>query len=319
MYGRPTASAFALGSTPPIVGCGNSTITIAQTSSGMTVSGVIPSDRTGVSSIEKQGERGEDVKTTRGVEVTISPKNPRGGTLPRFDQRSSVWAVPAAGLLLVMIASCGSGSSIPSSSHSAATTPTASATLSTPASPSPSSSTSGSCQPSTGASLTGSTATLSHTGYPFTFSYPASWTDNTGSVSVTVGPLLDTQTLTAVGLQPSSTVSFVQVADPSLMPALDVYQFALQSGDLSLDTFYQREQAMLSQQTATQIGQEGLSECVAGQPVEGLELTAVGGGAFQKNWFAVRNGTLYDIQFVAASSADATTLAGILATWQWSS
>ena len=58
-----TASAFALGSTPPIVGCGNSTITIAQTSSGMTVSGVIPSDRTGVSSIEKQGERGEDVKT----------------------------------------------------------------------------------------------------------------------------------------------------------------------------------------------------------------------------------------------------------------
>ena len=263
MYGRPTASAFALGSTLPIVGCGNSTITIAQ--------------------------------------------------------RSSVWAVPAAGLLLVMIASCGSGSSSPSSTHSAATTPTPSATLSTPASPSPSSSTSGSCQPSAGASLTGSTATLSHTGYPFTFSYPASWTDNTGSVSVTVGPLLDAQTLTAVGLQPSSTVSFVQVADPSLMPALDVYQFALHSGDLSLDTFYQREQAMLSQQTATHIGQEGLSVCVAGQPLEGLELTAVGGGAFQKNWFAVRNGTLYDIQFVAASSADATTLAGILATWQWSS
>jgi hypothetical protein len=63
MYGRPTASAFALGSTPPIVGCGNSTITIAQTSSDPPVSGVIPSDRTGVSSIEKQGERGEDVKT----------------------------------------------------------------------------------------------------------------------------------------------------------------------------------------------------------------------------------------------------------------
>jgi len=136
---------------------------------------------------------------------------------------------------------------------------------------------------------------------------------------VTVGPLLDAQTLTAVGLQPSSTVSFVQVADPSLMPALDVYRFSLQNGSLTLDTFYQREQTLLSQQTATQIGQAGLSDCVAGQPVEGLELTAVTGGAFQKNWFAVRNGSLYDIQFIAASSADAATLAGILATWDWSS
>ncbi len=94
---------------------------------------------------------------------------------------------------------------------------------------------------------------------------------------------------------------FRTVADPSLMPARDVYRFALQSRDLSLATYYQREQALLSQQTATQIGQEGLSDCVAGQPVEGLELTAVGGGAFQKNWFAVRNGSLYDIGFVAAS------------------
>ena len=235
-------------------------------------------------------------------------------TIRRLDQRSRLWAVPAAGLLLTVVASCGSGSSSPSPTA----TPTATAASSTQASPSPSS-TSGSCQPSTGASLTGSTATLSHAGYPFTFSYPASWTDNTGSVTVTVGPLLDAQTLTAVGLQPSSTVSFVQVADPSLMPALDVYRFALQSGDISLGTFYQREQAMLSQQTTTQIGQEDLSDCVGGQPVDGLELTAVGGGAFQKNWFAVRNGTLYDIQFVAASSADAMTLAGILATWQWSS
>jgi hypothetical protein len=258
------------------------------------------------------------VKTGRGVEVTIMRKNRLPVTTRRLDQKSRLWTVPAAGLLLAVVASCGSGSGSPSPTHSAATTPTPSATLSTQASPSPSG-TSSSCQPSTGASLTGSTATLSHTGYPFTFSYPASWTDNTGSVTVTVGPLLDAQTLTAVGLQPSSTVSFVQVADPSLMPALDVYRFALQSGDLSLDTFYQREQAMLSQQTTTQVGQEGLSDCVGGQPVEGLELTAVGGGAFQKKWFAVRNGTLYNIQFVAASSADATTLAGILATWQWSS
>jgi hypothetical protein len=250
--------------------------------------------------------------------VTILRKNLLRVSMRRLDQRSRLWAVPAAGLLLAVVASCGSGSSSPSPTHSAATTPTASATSSTQASPSPSS-TSGSCQPSTGASLTGSTATLSHTDYPFRFSYPASWADNTGSVTVTVGPLLDAQTLTAVGMQQSSTVSFVQVADPSLKPALDVYRFALQSGDLSLATFYQREQAMLSQQTTTQMGQEGLSDCVAGQPVEGLELTAVGGGAFQKNWFAVRNGTLYDIQFIAASSADATTLAGILATWQWSS
>jgi hypothetical protein len=250
--------------------------------------------------------------------VTILRKNRLRVSMRRLDQRSRILAVPAAGLLLAVVASCGSGSGSPPSTHSATTTPTASAASSTQASPSPSS-TSGSCQPSTGASLTGSTTKLSHTDYPFTFSYPASWTDNTGSVTVTVGPLLDAQTLTAVGLQPSSTVSFVQVADPSLMPALDVYRFALQSGVLSLDTFYQREKAMLSQQTSTQIGQQGLSDCVAGQPVEGLELTAAGGGAFQKNWFAVRNGSLYDIQFVAASSADATTLAGILATWQWSS
>ena len=54
MHGRPTASAFAPGSTPSIVGCGNSTITIAQISSGMTVSGVITSDRTGVPSIESK-------------------------------------------------------------------------------------------------------------------------------------------------------------------------------------------------------------------------------------------------------------------------
>lgn len=136
---------------------------------------------------------------------------------------------------------------------------------------------------------------------------------------ISVGPLLDAQTLTAVGLQPSSSVSFVQVADPSLMPALDVFRFPLQGGGgVSLDTFYQREQTLLSQQTATQIGQQGLSDCFGGQPVEGLELTAVGGGAFQKNWFAVRNGALYDIQFVAGSNADVTTLAGILASWKWS-
>jgi hypothetical protein len=250
--------------------------------------------------------------------VTTLRRNLQRVTMRRLDHGSRLWAVPAAGLLLAVVASCGSGSGSPSPTPSAATTPSASAASSTQASPSPSS-TSGSCQPSTGASLTGPTATLSHAGYPFTFSYPASWTDNTGSVTVTVGPLLDAQTLTAVGLQPSSTVSFIQVADPSLMPALDVYRFALQSGDLTLDTFYQREQAMLSQQTTTQIGQEGLSDCVGGQPFEGLELTAVGGGAFQKNWFAVRNGTLYDIQFVAASSADAMTLAEILPTWQWSS
>jgi hypothetical protein len=250
--------------------------------------------------------------------VTILRKNLMRVTVRRLDQRSRGWVVPAAGLLLIVIASCGSGSDSPSATHGGATTPTPSATLSPQASPSPSS-TSGSCQPSTGPSLTGSTTTLSHGGYPFTFNYPASWTDNTGSVTVTVGPLLDAQTLTAVGLQPNSTVSFVQVADPSLMPALDVYRFALQSGDLSLGIYYLREQAMLSQQTTTQVAQEGLAGCVGGQPVEGLELTAVGGGAFQKNWFAVRNGALYDIQFVAASSADAMTLAGILATWQWSS
>ena len=250
--------------------------------------------------------------------MTILRENLLRVTIRRLDQRSRLCVVPAAGLLLTVVASCGSASGSPTPTHSAARTPTPSAASSTQPSPS-SSSTGGSCQPSPGASLTGSTTKLSHTDYPFTFSYPASWTDNTGSVMVTVGPLLDAQTLTAVGLQPSSTVSFVQVADPSLMPALDVYRFALQSGDLSLDTFYQREQAMLSQQTTTQVGQEGLSDCVGGQPVEGLELTAVGGGAFQKNWFAVRNRTLYDIQFVAASSADAMTLAGILATWQWSS
>lgn len=244
-------------------------------------------------------------------------KNLQRVTARRLDQRARLWAVPATGLLLAVVASCGSGSGSPSPTHSAAATPIPTAASTTQASPSPSS-TSGSCQPNTGASLSGSTATLSHNGYPFTFRYPASWTDNTGSVTVTVGPLLDAQTLTSVGLQPSSTVSFVQVADPSLMPALDVYRFPLQSGDVSLDTYYQREQAMLSQQTATQIGQKGISDCVAGQPVEGLELTAVGGGAFQKNWFAVRNGALYDIQLVAPSSADATTLAGILATWQWS-
>jgi hypothetical protein len=257
------------------------------------------------------------MKTRRSVEVTNRPRGVVRVTMRPLDQRSRLWAVPAA-VLLALVASCGSGTGSLSPTHSAATTPTASAASSSQASPSASSS-GGSCQPSTGASLTGSTATLSHSGYPFTFSYPASWTDNTGSVTVTVGPLLDAQTLTAVGLQPSSTVSFVQVADPSLVPALDVYRFSLQNGTLTLDTFYQREQALLSQQTATQIGQEGLSDCVAGQPMEGLELTAVSGGAFQKNWFAVRNGTLYDIQFVAASSADATTLAGILATWGWSS
>jgi hypothetical protein len=260
---------------------------------------------------DRRRPSGEDMKIRRSAEVTNLPGSVVRLTMQPLDQRSRLWAVPAA-VLLALVASCGSGTG------SAATTPTASAAASTQASPSPSSS-GGSCQPSTGASLTGSTATLSHSGYPFTFSYPASWTDNTGSVTVTVGPLLDAQTLTAVGLQPSSTVSFVQVADPSLMPALDVYRFSLQNGSLTLDTFYQREQTLLSQQTATQIGQAGLSDCVAGQPVEGLELTAVTGGAFQKNWFAVRNGSLYDIQFIAASSADAATLAGILATWDWSS
>jgi hypothetical protein len=54
MYGRLTASAFALGSTLSIVGCGNSTITLAETSSGITILGVITSDRTAISSIESK-------------------------------------------------------------------------------------------------------------------------------------------------------------------------------------------------------------------------------------------------------------------------
>jgi hypothetical protein len=53
MYGLLTASA-SLGSTLPIVECGNSTTTVAETSSGITVSGVISSDRTAISSIESK-------------------------------------------------------------------------------------------------------------------------------------------------------------------------------------------------------------------------------------------------------------------------
>lgn len=175
-------------------------------------------------------------------------------TMRLLHQRSRLWAVSAA-MLLALVASCGSETAA-RQQHTARRRPDRKRGIVDP----------GVAEPQQQrrflpaehrGSLTGSIAALSHGGYPFTFSYPASWTDNTGSVTVTVGPLLDAQTLTAVGLQPNSTVSFVQVADPSFMPALDVYRFALQNGDLTLDTFYQREQAVLSRQTTTQIGQQG--------------------------------------------------------------
>jgi hypothetical protein len=53
---------------------------------------------------------------------------------------------------------------------------------------------------------------------------------------------------------------------------------------------------------------------------EASHIRAIAGDWLRRRlaWFAERTGALYDIQFVAASSADATTLAGILATWQWS-
>jgi hypothetical protein len=233
--------------------------------------------------------------------------------------------------LLVALASCGSSGA--STVTKGGTTTSPSATSAVAVSPSNSSSSSSSCQPSGGATpseatstptpatstATEATTTLSHPEYPFTFSYPASWDDRTGSITVTAAPLLDAQTLAAVGLQPTDTVAFVQLVAGSLNPALSVYKFTLTSGDLALEAFYKRQEARLSLQSTTQIGQTAISGCVGGQAMEGLELTTKSGDAFQKSWFVVRNRDVYHIQFVATSAADAGILAAILATWKWSS
>ncbi len=155
-------------------------------------------------------------------------------------------------------------------------------------------------------------------GGKFAFLYPGSWEDHSGEVTFTLASLVDAATLAELGAAQDATVKASFVRDPAGLPNLSVFVFAPVSS--STAEIYARQEARFrSLSVIRQVVATNVEGCLGGEPATGLAFTfeSEGNEYFQKNIYAVREGTMFGVQWLSQSSADAKLLDDILTTWGW--
>jgi hypothetical protein len=161
----------------------------------------------------------------------------------------------------------------------------------------------------------------------FSFAHPSDW-ETLDPIQVTGA--FDAATYAEAGLASDTRTPLQVVRDPSGLPNVVVYR--LPGVRSSVDTLYARHDARFrSLPQLVRVVRAGLSTCVAGERARGMDFVfrqdvvdlATGEQsegqqeAFQRSWFAVRDGVLHHVQLLAADSAGVAGLDEVLRTWRW--
>ncbi|HEY7529460.1 MAG TPA: hypothetical protein VIC56_02135 [Gemmatimonadota bacterium] len=161
----------------------------------------------------------------------------------------------------------------------------------------------------------------------FSFAHPSDW-ETLDPIQVTGA--FDAATYAEAGLASDTRTPLQVVRDPSGLPNVVVYR--LPGVRSSVDTLYARHDARFrSLPQLVRVVRAGLSTCLAGERARGMDFVfrqdvvdlATGEQsegqqeAFQRSWFAVRDGVLHHVQFLAADSTALPVLDEVLRTWTW--
>jgi hypothetical protein len=161
----------------------------------------------------------------------------------------------------------------------------------------------------------------------FSFAHPAAW-ETLDPIQVTGA--FDSTSQAEAGLPAGSRTALQVVRDPSGFPNVVVYR--LPGVRSPVDTLYARhERRFRSLPQIVRVVGTGLTTCLAGEPARGMdfvfrqdvidlatgEQSAGDETAFQRSWFAVRDGTLHHVQLLAADSTGLAGLDEVLRTWRW--
>lgn len=152
----------------------------------------------------------------------------------------------------------------------------------------------------------------------FALLYPGDWEDHSGEVTFTLATLIDAATLAELGAPQDATVKASFVRNPAGLPNLSVFVFAPVRS--STAEIYARQEARFrTLPVIRQILATNVDGCLGGEPAKGLAFTFESDGKeyFQKNIYAVRDGTMFAVQWLSQSSADTKLLDDILTTWGW--
>lgn len=152
----------------------------------------------------------------------------------------------------------------------------------------------------------------------FALLYPGDWEDHSGEVNFTLVSLMDAATFAELGAAQDATVKASFVRNPAGLPNLSVFVFAPVSS--STAEIYARQQARIeSLPVFRQMLAANVDGCLGGEPAKGLAFTFESDGQeyFQKNLYAVRDGTMFTVQWLSQSNADMQLLDDILTTWGW--
>jgi hypothetical protein len=163
----------------------------------------------------------------------------------------------------------------------------------------------------------------------FSFAHPPGW-ETLDPIQVTGA--FDSTSQAEAGLPAGSRTALQVVRDPSGFPNVVVYR--LPGVRSPVDTLYARhERRFRSLPQIVRVVGAGLTTCLAGEPARGMdfvfrqdvidlatgEQSAGDETAFQRSWFAVRDGTLHHVQLLAADSSGVAGLDEVLRTWRWGS
>lgn len=152
----------------------------------------------------------------------------------------------------------------------------------------------------------------------FALLYPGEWEDLSGQVDFSLASLIDAATFAELGVPQDATAQASFVRAPAGLPNVSV--FAFEPVHSSTAEIYARQQARIeSFPVVREMLATNVDGCMGGEPAKGLAFTfdSEGQEVFQKNLYAVRDKTMFTIQFLAASSEDAALLDDILTTWGW--
>lgn len=152
----------------------------------------------------------------------------------------------------------------------------------------------------------------------FAFLYPGSWEDHSGEVTFTLSSLVDAATFAELGAPQDATAKASFVRDPATLPNLSVFVFAPVTS-ATAEIYARQEARFRSLPVIRQVLATNVDACLGGEPAKGIAFTFESEGQeyFQKSLFAVRQGTMFTVQWLSRSNADAKLLDDILTTWGW--
>ena len=183
------------------------------------------------------------------------------------------------------------------------------------------------CEPEPPTAASAGWTRFEHADGGFSFAHPAEW-ETLDPIQVTGA--FDSTSQAEAGLPAGSRTALQVVRGPSGFPNVVVYR--LPGVRSPVDTLYARhERRFRSLPQVVRVLGTGLTTCLAGEPARGLDFVFRQGEidlatgeqsqgdetAYQRSWFAVRDGTLHHVQLLAADSSGLAGLDEVLRTWRW--